>query len=105
MNGAAVAAFRVFPDGGQPYVAELTSRLVLRWERTHHGKAADLLAGDDLGVWYRICWFEAQARRGYAGTLEDFEAAHDLLPLDEEDQAAGEGALDPTRPAPSTEQL
>jgi hypothetical protein len=101
VTSAAVVAYTVYPDGGEPYVAELTSRLVLLWERTHNGSAAELLDGENVGTWYRICWFHAQTRRGYAGTLEDFEGAHDLLPL-AEDQDGAPGPLDPTQPAAST---
>lgn len=101
-DGRRIVAFNVYPDDGEPYEAVISSRLLLAWEKTHKGNSGALLGGD-VSSMYQLCHFEAQLRHGYTGTLEDFEASHDLDGDTDEDEEAPADGLDPTPPAPSTD--
>ena len=90
---------RAYPEQGEPYLVEITSRDVFMWEKTNRGASFGRLK-DDLRMadMYAVSYQAATRQHLYVGTLADWESTMDLEILGDEDQEDG---VDPTRPGVS----
>ncbi|MEQ4301592.1 hypothetical protein ABNF97_09395 [Plantactinospora sp. B6F1] len=93
--------FEVTPDNGDPYQVTAGSRDVLHWERTTKGKSVGALSEAEnfhMADMFKLAWIASRRLSLFAGDLKEFEAAHEVDLVDDEE----EEGLDPTPPAAST---
>lgn len=98
---AAMFAFEVAPDGGEPYRVEATSRDISHWERVTKGASLARLEQPRMSDLEAIAHV-ASVRRGlYDGSLADFRASCDVIVRkpDEDGEDGEDGEVGPTRPA------
>ena len=99
MGQVVMQRVRAYPEQGEPYLVEITSRDVFMWEKTNRGASFGRLK-DDLRMadMYAVSYQAATRQHLYVGTLADWESTMDLEILGDEDQEDG---VDPTRPGVS----
>lgn len=101
--------FDITPDGGATVRVVATSRDVSHWERTGKGRSLAAIERDArMSQLEEIAHLAAQRAGVFTGTLEEFRASVDILPIDprkaddpDDDAGDGEGAAasGPTRRA------
>ncbi|MDG4790372.1 hypothetical protein O7626_31385 [Micromonospora sp. WMMD1102] len=95
--------FQVTPDNGEPYKVTAGSRDILHWEKTTKGKSVGALSEPEnflMTDMFKLAWIAARRASLFAGRLDEFEAAHEVELVDDEDEAGDR--LDPTPQAAST---
>lgn len=91
--------FNVTPDSGEPYTVTATSRDVLAWEKGGRNRSFSQLANNLAMVdMYALAYTSARRQGLYAGTLQEWESAVDLMPTDEDQEEEEPG---PTQEGPS----
>jgi hypothetical protein len=99
-----VFTFDITPDAtGETVRVVATSRDVSHWERTGKGRSIAALERDArMSQLEEIAYLAATRRAAFAGTLEEFRAGVDILPIDtrtQDDGEEGDGESGPTLPA------
>lgn len=96
---------RVFPDDGEKYDVEISTRDVYTWERTTKRCMADLQDSMGMADLYRLAWIASRRHGLWDGKFEEFAESVDLERIRgvEESGPTPEGALDDSSsPSPST---
>ena len=68
----------VVPDNGTAHSLKVTTRDILKWERETGKSFKDLENGASLADLYQLAWAAALRTGFYVGTLDQFEATHDI---------------------------
>lgn len=70
----------VTPDDGEPYELKVTARDALMWERTGKDNPSILayLSYPSMTQAYRLAHIVAKRTGQFTGSLQEFEAQHDL---------------------------
>lgn len=113
---ARVTRLYVEPDGGEPYIADISMRTVMRWETTFPARSlTDLSSKSSLSArdMYELAYMDAKQRNiPVADKFQDFvkvtevqsAASKERLDAAQTEEASEEtDSSDPTQPVPSTE--
>lgn len=88
---------RVIPDEGDPIDIDVTSRDVLRWERSGRGKTLKSFEQNPtMAAMYELAHTHLLRTKQFAGDLDELMATVDIEELADEAEE-GEGSADPTQ--------
>ncbi len=92
MGARAIWTFEVFPDDGEPYEVDASSRDVMAWEKSSRKTLKYLYEHMPITEMNRVAYLAAKRQGLFDGTEADFFEACDIqISKDDED------APDPTR--------
>lgn len=71
---------KVRPDNEDEYVIEVTSRDVVKWERSTKGASLSKLTGEggSMEDAYKLTHFAAQRNDRFSGSLTEFQETNDI---------------------------